>query len=112
MMMTATKPLAENGPDDLCGVCDTTRENHGDMNHVFSIDGNLQTLPQRPHPRQQPPREKGEKTHASLSAEASAISRDPVTSMSLRLIERLIAKNILNGEDLLIIFGGETHGNS
>jgi hypothetical protein len=44
-----------------------------------------------------------------MSHSAQEISRDPVTAVTLRLVETLITKELLLGDDLLYIFGGKTH---
>lgn len=95
--MTTSMP---NSPDDLCGVCDITRENHGDMQHKFSIDGILESLPTPSVPKGLPPQTKG-----------SAPTESMQIALMLRTIERLTAKGIFNGEDLVYIFGGD-HANN
>lgn len=81
--------------DDKCGVCGDTRENHGDKHHEFNMEGNL--LPLKPAPAPQPNK---------VSPGTEALRRDPLSGPMLRLVERLIAKNLLDGEDLLYVFGG------
>ena len=83
-------------PDDECGVCGTTRENHGDKHHEFDIDGNL-----RPKKKAEPARQQAPQTAAG-----QALARDASTQVVLRLVERLVAKQLLSGDDLLYIFGG------
>lgn len=97
---TSKKPIS---PDDLCGVCEITRENHGDPRHQFSIEGDLIPVESGPPARATPPRERGE----ALSPQAAAVNRDPLTGLTLRLIEVLTAKELLSGEDLVKIFGGK-----
>lgn len=97
---TSKKPIS---PDDLCGICELTRENHGDPQHKFSIDGDLIPIEQGPPARQVPPKERGQ----TLSPQAEAINRDPLTGLTIRLIEALTAKGLLTGEDLTKIFGGK-----
>lgn len=82
-------------PDDPCAICGTTRENHGDRKHKFSIDGSLNPL-DPPAPRRQAPTPAGQ-----------ALAKDPTTAMTLRLVEVLIQKGVLLGDDLIHIFGGE-----
>lgn len=79
-------------PDDICEVCGTKREDHGDKNHKFN---SMERVDPRPVPKNIPPTAKGD-----------AVSRDPLTALHLRLVEKLIAKNLLDGDDLLYIFGG------
>lgn len=82
-------------PDERCGVCDETRENHGDMQHVFSLDGILIAKSPTPPARNTPP-----------SARADALAKDPVANLVLRLVERLIANGVLVPEDLMYVMGG------
>lgn len=88
--------MAENERETPCGVCGHTREYHGDMNHVFSEEGILQTKREAPPvPQRTPPEELG--TTARITQNAF-----------LRLIEVLVARNLLDGEDLVRIFGGDS----
>lgn len=84
-------------PDDECLVCGTTRENHGDLNHEFSTDGQLVPKKSGAAPRQTPPMPR--------TAEGAALQKDPTNNLLLRLIERLVAKDLLQGQDLLYMFG-------
>jgi len=92
--MTSSPPKA----DDVCEVCCETRENHGDKQHEFSLDGVLKTKKAPEPPRNQPPRERGA---------AGALAQDPVARLQIRMIERLVAKGMLDGEDLMYIFGND-----
>lgn len=98
--------MADIKPDDICGVCNETRENHGDKQHKFSIEGILEEKDPPAPPRQAPPRERGQ------SPEAAALGRDPVAGLVLRLIETLVQKEVLKGDDLVKLFGGGTSDNS
>lgn len=89
--MAESKPL---DPDEECGVCGTTREQHGDKNHKFSVDGVLEPLDPKPVPRALPPGVRG--------------GVDPSTRVVLRLVEVLIAKGVLDGQDLVHVFGGDS----
>jgi hypothetical protein len=81
-------------PDDQCEICLTTRELHGDKNHQFSTDGELIPIKQGDPPRRQPPTVAGQ------------VANDPVARLTLRLIETLVQKQVLVGDDLVHIFGG------
>lgn len=90
------------GPDDLCGVCETKRDEHGDKQHEFNLAGDL--IPKKkPEPaRQQPPKERGE-------APATPIKGvEEVEKSHLRLIEVLVTKGVLNGHDVVQILGGSS----
>lgn len=87
-----TEPLS---PDDRCGVCDEIRENHGDKNHKFSIEGELIPLKPGPDPRNQAP-----------NPMVQQVVRDPLLGPLMRLVERLISANVLQEDDLKYIFGG------
>lgn len=90
--MTTTTTDQTVSADDVCEVCGETRENHGDKKHKFSIDGQLIPIEPGPKPSNTPP--------------ARAVANDPVARLHLRLVERLVAKGIFDGTDLLYIFGG------
>lgn len=79
-------------PDEPCGVCGDTRENHGDHRHQFSADGVLKKLEPAAPPRQQPPRHRDD---------------SPVMehNLVLRLTTRLVEKGILDAHDLLYVMG-------
>lgn len=87
---------------DECGVCGTTREDHGDKQHKFSMEGILTPLDPPPKPRQQPPVAKGE-----MSPEAQVLSKDPTTQVMLRMVNRMVAKGLFDGADLMYIFGNK-----
>ena len=91
-MMTSSPKTPD--PDDLCGVCGYRREAHGDSNHEFNMDGDL--IPKKtPDPaRSNPPTERGQ-----------ALLKDPTTGVMLRMVERMIQKGLLTGDDLVYIFG-------
>lgn len=95
-MTTSSPPKA----DDVCAVCEETRENHGDKNHEFSLDGVLKPIKQGPPPRNEPPRERG-----AQPSPAQVLGNDPVARLQLRMIERMVAKGIFDGEDLMYVFG-------
>jgi len=98
-MMTNSKI----SPDDLCGVCDTTREMHGDKLHLFTLDNQLIPTSPAPAPRQEAP-----KLRSETPSDAKTLSKDLNTQLSLRVIDTLTKKGIFNGEDLFYIFGGES----
>ncbi len=83
-------------PDDLCSICNKTREMHGDMNHEFNLDGQLIQKKARPEPERKPPKHRDDP--------------DPVTDENSRalatLVEVLIEKNVLDAKDVLRIFKG------
>lgn len=83
-------------PDEACVHCGITRENHGDMQHVFSREGEpLRKKEAPPTPQSLPPTPAGR-----------AAAGDPTTRLVLRLIESLVDKGILDGLDMIKIFGG------
>lgn len=88
--------------DDICVFCGVAREDHGDKNHKFSTnpDAQLETLAPPPPPRNTPPQ------RASAGVGGPQLSNDPVARLQIRLIERMVAKGLLDGEDMLYIFGG------
>lgn len=94
-MTTTTSKVS---PDDQCGVCGTIREEHGDKHHEFNLEGMLIDKKPGPPPRNTPPQPRG-------AGVESPLSQDPVARLQVRLIERLVAKGLLSGEDLLYIFG-------
>ena len=87
--------MAAIDPDERCGICEETRENHGDANHMFSAEGEL--IPKKPAPpaKNTPPAER-----------SNSLVRDPLTNVVLRLVEQLIANNLLKPEDLMYVMGG------
>lgn len=97
-----TQPAKPN-IDDKCMVCGVSRVDHGDKNHVFSVDGNLIKLEPRPEPKQKPPRTIDE-------AEQDKVTQELAKSMEinavLRLTEVLIEKGILDSKDTMFIFSG------
>lgn len=82
-------------PDDLCMICNKTREMHGDMNHKFSEDGQLIPIEKRPEPRVKPPRHRDDPLPPTEDARAIAT-----------LVEVLIEKDVLDAKDVLRIFKG------
>lgn len=98
-MTTSPSSPSEINPDDLCGVCNTKRDEHGDKQHVFDLDGNL--VPKKaPEPqRRQPPKTREE------AAAAEAVKPDAHAAV-LRLSEILLQKGIIDSADLFYILGG------
>lgn len=88
--------------DDRCGVCDETRENHGDKNHKFDLYGQLVPIEPRPEPRNTPP----EKRRASVAADSTP--EDEVRRSFVALVEILAEKDILVAKDIIRIFN-ESH---
>jgi hypothetical protein len=81
-------------PDEECGVCGETRENHGDKMHEFTLtDQVIQKKPGEPA-RQNPPRERGT-TEPSPQAKAASFAC---------LVEVLAEKGILDHHDIIRIF--------
>lgn len=94
-------------PDDQCTVCGTTRDMHGDKQHGFTTDPEAPFLAVKPGPE---PRNTPPQSRASARPTAPAgveLARDPVARLQLRLTERLVSKGLLNGEDLMYIFGAD-----
>ncbi len=89
-------------PDDICGVCGSKRDEHGDRAHEFNLEGNL-VEKKKPEPaRQSPP---GELRGSSpTSAKPSGV--EEVEKSHLRLIEVLIGKGVLDARDVVSILGG------
>lgn len=74
--------------------------------HKFSTDGSLEPLPKAAPARQAAPQER---KHASLSVAEPELAKDPIARLQLRIIERLTTKGLLDGEDLMYIFGNAAH---
>jgi hypothetical protein len=97
-------------PDEMCLVCETTRENHGDKNHVFNpVSDNLVPLKPGPPARREAPRER-----ASLGAPQPGPS--PEARAFATLVEILSEKTIsfdgvnrpiLDSKDIIRIFSGQ-----
>lgn len=100
--MTISTPV--NSPDDICQLCFTKRDEHGDRRHKFSDNGELEEADSTPPPSTRPK----EKTPLSKkeAAKVEALSKDPVARLQLRLIEVLTKRGMLDGEELSFIFGG------
>ena len=82
--------------NEVCGLCGLKRDEHGEVQHEFSVEGVLKKKAPPTVPRNIPPSPRGQ-----------AMVNDPTVRMNLKLIERLIAKGVLDGDDLLYIFGGD-----
>lgn len=95
---SSTKPDLQ--PDDVCAVCQTTREMHGDKNHKFDTENDVpQKLDPPPRPRQDPPTPRG------ITDQIKAVS-------FAMLMEVLAEKNILDAKDIIRIFTAEPNGSS
>jgi len=97
-------------PDDVCGVCNTTRENHGDKNHQFNIEGDLVELP-KPQPAQNtPPRERGSSTPEAADVRALKTAFAALVEV---LAEKSISfdgvnRPILDSKDIIRIFSASS----
>ena len=96
------------GPDDPCSICDVTRENHGDALHEFNMEGVLKKKAPPEPPRQQPPRHRDDPAMPMMPSGnisvAAAISMEH--NLTLRLLEKLMAKGVIDGKDLIYVLGG------
>jgi len=81
-------------PDDVCVLCHLTRDQHGDVNHEFSLDGQLISKRPPEPPRQQPPAVRG------------ATDQD-VRSAFAALLNILVEKEILTAKDLVVIISAD-----
>ena len=81
-------------PDQVCELCGLKRDEHGDVQHEFSTDGILRKKAAPTVPK-------------NISPAVRSVGGDPTTRLTLRLIERLISKGVLEGDDLVHIFGGD-----
>lgn len=96
MTTTSSTPKSYD-PDEECSICGVTRENHGDLNHEFNTEGLL--IPKKkPEPaRNTPPAMRGETV--------KELSTDMTAQAFLRLTDRLVAKGILDSQDLMYVLG-------
>lgn len=101
--MTTSTPPTTLDPDEPCGVCDTARADHGDMKHEFNADGDLIPIKAGPPPKKEAPQHRDDVP--TMSPAAEVLAKDVSTQMVLRMVERMTAKGLLNGEDLQYIFG-------
>lgn len=102
--MTSSTQQTTLDPDERCGVCEIARAEHGDMQHEFNLEGDLIPKKPSPPPRNTPPELRD--NSPVMSPKAKKLAEDPSTQVMLRLIERLTARGLLQGEDLQYIFGG------
>lgn len=97
MMTTSTPP----SPDDICAVCSSPRDQHGDMNHEFSINGELVTVKPGPPPTNNPPKKREDKEQlVPVSPEL------PTPENFVALLDILISKDIINAQEVIYILGG------
>lgn len=97
-------------PDERCMACDTTRENHGDKNHVFNaVDDTIIPIRKGEAPRREAPRER-----ASLAAPEPRQSQEARALATLVeiLSEKKISfdgvnRPILDAKDIIRIFSGQ-----
>ena len=94
--MTTSTPKA---PTDVCEICGTQRDEHGDKHHRFSEEGEFVPMEAGAKPRQEAPKERG--------SAPRPVGTEHVAALHLRLIEVLVEKGILDGEDLHKLFGGQ-----
>lgn len=79
-------------PDEVCAVCQTTRENHGDKNHEFDANDSFPRLKKQPEPEKPAQPSLGGPTKQGPTPSEMAM---------LELIEVLAEKQILNNKDLI-----------
>lgn len=91
-------------PDRQCVLCGLTRMDHGDSNHKFSINGELNTVEKGPEPKNTPPSVKLE--HATKDDLLNDLKKSVEAQAVMRLTEVLIEKGILDGKDTMYIFSG------
>ena len=93
-------------PDDVCLVCEETRENHGDKVHKFSRDGQLLPLDEGPVARQLAPKER--RIPGNYGGQGYQAQADLHTAKSLAtLLEILVDKELLSAKDIIRIMRGD-----
>lgn len=88
--------------DDLCGVCGTQRDQHGDKNHVFRLDDMLIPIAPGPDPKKTPPRHRDDESSRPPTREGPNVGRAFAT-----LVEVLAEKGIVDHKDIIRIFSGQ-----
>lgn len=96
--------MLEVSPDDVCLVCGTVRDQHGDKNHKFSQDGQLIPLDPPPEPRMKAPRHRDD---PPAPAQPGVDDGPNIKLAFATLVEVLVDKGILDVKDVLRIFRGE-----
>lgn len=86
--------------DDECVICGTKRDEHGDKNHQFSLDGQL--IPVRKGPEGVKPPQTREEAVSTPPSDLPDIGRAFAT-----LVEVLAEKNIVDTKDVIRIFSGK-----
>lgn len=95
-------------PDEVCAVCNTKRMNHGDMQHEFSLTGQLINKADRPEPKKEAPKLR----EADEEQKQQEFQETMETNAILRLTEVLIDKGVIDGKDTMYIFSGFRNASS
>ena len=88
--------LKDKHPDDVCLLCNVPRDQHGDMNHKFSENGELEPLAPKPEPKNTPPQPRRD----------TQVQEHPFTKSFVALIDVLISKDILTAHEVAYILAG------
>lgn len=84
-------------PDDICAVCGTTRENHGDVMHEFDMEDPFpRNKRPGPTPHREPPKERS-------ATGGNAIDVQQVGDSFATLLEVLAEKGIITAPDIIRI---------
>lgn len=100
--------MADISPDDLCVICETKRDEHGDRMHQFSLDGQLIELKPGPEGRKPPQtREEAAQDQSNLPD----IGRALATLVEILAEKKInfdgVSRPILNHKDIIRIFSGQ-----
>lgn len=84
-------------PDELCGICNQARDMHGDMNHEFSVEGDLIPKKKAPEPRVSAPRHRDD---------PKPRDGDPNSRAIATMLEVLAEKGIFEPKDIIRVLQG------
>jgi hypothetical protein len=97
-------------PDDVCEVCGTVRDEHGDKMHKFSTDGQLIPLEQGKPPAKEAPRHRDDPppTSAGVGPDLGMAFATLIEVLAEKQISfDGVGRELLTKQDIIRIFSGK-----
>ncbi|WNO27778.1 hypothetical protein SEA_HUWBERT_26 [Microbacterium phage Huwbert] len=105
--------MVDISPDDVCLVCGTKRDEHGDKHHQFSLTSDVPLpIPPGPDPTKQPPRHRDDPAPDPAGVDAGPNLKLAFATLVEVLSEKSIAfdgvnRPLLDTKDVIRIFSGK-----
>ncbi|AVR56898.1 hypothetical protein PBI_TRISCUIT_25 [Microbacterium phage Triscuit] len=104
--------MVDISPDDVCLVCGTKRDEHGDKHHVFSLTSDVpMPIPAGPEPKRQAPRHRDDPAPDQAGVEGPDLKLAFATLVEVLAEKKInfdgVNRPLLTTHDVIRIFSGK-----